>query len=275
MEYPKFSVLMSVYIKTDAKQLKESLDSVIYQTILPSEVIIVFDGQVSQDVKQCIDRIKKMTTIPFQILRLDHNQGLGEALRQGTSLVASNWIARVDSDDINDLKRFEKQLSYIVLHPELKLLGTQLKEFSGDISNITGRRIVPCDYEAIIRFARYRSPFNHPTIFIEKNALESVGGYQPFLGMEDYHLWGRILTAKYEVANLSESLLYMRADDGIYSRRGGFIYLKNYIKLRKLHQQWGLITPTQRLKSEIIIAINSIIPGFLRKILYNNLIHKR
>lgn len=233
MEFPKFSVLMSVYINDTEQQLFQSLQSIFNQTLLPNELVIVQDGPVSAEIIDCIKTFENMNLITIVNVVLIKNVGLGEALRVGSERVTNNWIARMDSDDINKLQRFEKQMLYIYDHPDISVLGTQLDEFSGNTSNLIGKRNVPCENNDIKIFAKIRSPFNHPTVILKKSTLLAVGGYLPFAGMEDYHLWTRIITSRYKVHNLPESLLYMRTDQGMYSRRGGFKYLVSYFKLKK------------------------------------------
>ena len=47
----KFSVLMSVYHKENPEFLKEALDSVINQTVQPTEIVIVKDGKLTKETR--------------------------------------------------------------------------------------------------------------------------------------------------------------------------------------------------------------------------------
>ena len=51
----KFSVLMSVYHRDNAVYLKEALNSIFDQSILPTEIILVKDGLLSQELNSVID----------------------------------------------------------------------------------------------------------------------------------------------------------------------------------------------------------------------------
>lgn len=274
MEFPKFSVLMSVYANDNEQQLSQALQSVFNQTLLPDELVIVQDGPVSTQIINCIKTFDDMDLITIINVVLTKNVGLGEALKTGSERVRNNWIARMDSDDINKPERFEKQMSYIRDHPDISVLGTQLDEFSGNTSNLIGKRTVPCENNDIKNFAKTRSPFNHPTVVVKKGTLFAVGGYVSFAGMEDYHLWTRILTSRYKVHNLSESLLYMRTDQGMYSRRGGFKYLASYFKLKKLQKKLGLINLFELLYCNLIMTISTLMPTFLRQFVYKKVLHK-
>ena len=55
-KYPMFSVLMSLYIKEKAEYFEECMQSMLRQTVLPTEIVIVFDGPVSDELEKIVDR---------------------------------------------------------------------------------------------------------------------------------------------------------------------------------------------------------------------------
>ncbi len=232
-KYPKFSVLMSVYRKENPQYLDLALKSIEHQTVKPSEVVLVEDGPVTDDLQKIIKVHQKKFGVGFKIVTSKINQGLGYALRLGTEYVSTDWIARMDSDDYSIPDRFEKQLQLIVSNPRLAVVGGQIGEFSSNIHNIVGIRKVPTSTDLICDFIKWRSPFNHPTVMINKSKLLQVGGYIKYGKLEDYYLWARIISHGFEVANLSDFLLYMRVDNGMYKRRGSYENLRyiyiNYV----------------------------------------------
>lgn len=108
--YPPFSVLMSVY---KAQYLDASLKSIENQSIIPNEIVLVEDGPLTKDLYRVIDTHKNRFSENFKVVALNKNQGLGNALRIGTKYVSTNWIARMDTDDIAAPNRFELQLREI------------------------------------------------------------------------------------------------------------------------------------------------------------------
>lgn len=274
-EFPPFSVLLSVYVKENAGFLDEALDSIEEQTVLPKEIILVKDGKLTKKLENVINKHKNCGNINYVIVTLSKNKGLAQALQYGTSYVTTNWIARMDSDDYSVPDRFEKQLNTIVKNPSLAIVGGQVAEFSGSITNIIGYRRVPLEKNLIYDFLKWRNPFNHPTVMINKTSLSSVGGYQPFGNLEDYYLWSRMVANKLPMVNLDDILTYMRVDDGMYSRRGKFNNIQYFYKLRKFLKKKKLISLKSELVGDLIMTINIIIPSNLRKKLYQYILHAK
>lgn len=273
--FPSFSVLMSVYKNEIPSRLQEALTSIQLQTIPPFEVILVKDGPISEKLQEVINDFKTSFNGKFILVNLSKNQGLGAALNAGTKYVRTNWIARVDSDDINLPDRFEKQLKEISLHPELALLGGQVAEYDESLKHEIGYRIVPTTESEIKKYLKWRSPFNHPTVMVRKDALMNAGGYQSFGNFEDYYLWARIIADNCAVKNLSEVLVNMRVSDDLYQRRGNLQNAKYIVALQNYLYQEQLVGTFQYIISSSIKLFNLVISGKLRKFLYRNLIHQK
>lgn len=193
----------------------------------------------------------------------------------GTEYVSNNWIARMDSDDISVPNRFEKQLNEIKKKPNLAIVGGQVSEFVGNVNNIVGYRKVPINNDSIKRFVKWRSPFNHPTVMINKKKLKEVGGYRSFGNVEDYYLWVRFIIEKFEVCNLAEVLTLMRVDEGLYSRRGNTKNLVFFYKLRKIMKKNKIISYKEEVLGNILITANILLPETLRKFFYQYFLHSK
>ena len=105
MHNTDFSVLMSVYYKERPEQLRESLDSVFSQTLLPTEVVLVEDGPLTPGLYNEIERFKSACP-QLKVVRLHENGGLGKALNEGLKHCSYDLVARMDSDDICFPDRF-------------------------------------------------------------------------------------------------------------------------------------------------------------------------
>ncbi|WP_241618939.1 glycosyltransferase, partial [Rosenbergiella epipactidis] len=186
----KFSVLMSLYKNEKSEYLSSCLESLANQTVKPTEIIVVIDGPISEELYKVIKDFKYI--LPIIIKPLDKNVGLGKALNYGLGFCNYNYIARMDTDDICLPERFEKQLEYMISNPKVSLLGSSIIEFD---KNYEREKNLPVDNVDIIKFAKWKNPFNHMSVFFKKEDVIKLGGYKHHLYMEDYNLWLRIIDA--------------------------------------------------------------------------------
>ena len=100
---------MSVYYKENPIYLKEAIESIYDKQILkPTEIVLVEDGKLTEELYQEINRQKKKLKDILKIVRLEKNSGLGKALNIGVLNCTNELIARMDSDDIAYPNRFKK-----------------------------------------------------------------------------------------------------------------------------------------------------------------------
>jgi len=221
-----FSVLMSVYHKEQADYFDLALDSIEKQTLEPAEIVVVKDGPLTTDLEAVLSRHIEMSGIPYRVVALAKNKGLADALNAGLEVCRYEWIARMDSDDIAFPDRFEEQIAYIKEHPEVDVLGGWFAEFDNDPKQITSWRKVPTSHGEIVRYIRWRCPFNHGSVIYKKSKVFEAGGYVPG-AMEDYSLWLRMAAKDTSFANLNRPLVYFRAGEWMYERRRGWRYAKD------------------------------------------------
>lgn len=230
-ETSKYSVLMSVYKNDNPHFLRLAIDSMLHQTVPPEQFVIVEDGPVNDKTESIITDYAKRFPELFTVVRLKKNGGLGNALNQGLKVCRNELVARMDADDISCPERCEKQLKRFCQKSKLTILGTQIKEFINETSNVVSSRPVPCSYKEIRKFGRRRSPFNHPTVMFKKSAILRLGGYVAYGRKEDLDLFIRAINNNCYSENLSESLLYYRTSEDNLKRRKTWINCKEYIQI--------------------------------------------
>ncbi len=147
----------------------------------------------------------------------------------------------MDTDDISHPERCEKQLKYMMEHPEVCIVGGQISEFADNVDEIVAIRRVPTESEDIYRFAKERCPMNHVTVMLRKQDIEEVGGYQEWLCNEDYFLWCRLILAGKKLGNLPESIVSVRVGQEMYSRRSGWPYFVSEIRLQNYMRKTHII----------------------------------
>lgn len=263
----EFSVLMSVYYKEDPSFLKSSLDSLINQTLMPSEIVLVEDGPLTAELYDVIEEFSNSNP-NFKRVPLTENQGLGKALNEGLKHCSYNLVARMDSDDISCPDRFEKQMSIFAKYPQVEVVSCWIDEFEGKPENIIATRKVPEYPYQITKYAKTRSPINHASAVFRKDSILFAGGYQSFPLMEDYYLWVRLLMNGAHFYNIQESLLLVRTSADMYKRRGGLKHATTEFKFQNLIRKLGFISFPCFLYNVTIRFTTRIIPNKLREFIY-------
>ena len=271
----QFSVLISVYKKEKPEYLKTALQSIINQTLKPTEIVIVKDGLLTQELDDCIKEYEKQYPELIKIIAFKENRGLGLALRDGVIACKYDYIARMDSDDIAKPERFAKQFQYLKQHPETALLGTWITEFSKDENKPDTLTELPCTHQEILKYAKKRNTFRHMTMVLKKEAVIKAGNYRDFLWFEDYDLWVRMLQKGYIAANIPEYLVNVRADEEMFARRGGLQYLKQDYRFQKFMLKTGFITSSEFSMNIIIRTMVRLSPNDMRGLFYKTFLRTK
>jgi glycosyltransferase involved in cell wall biosynthesis len=262
------SVLMSVYINDNPSDFKQSLDSILHQTLKANEIVIVLDGEVKLEI---LDYIEKKINDGYNILsvKLEKNIGLGNALKYGLKYCSNELIARMDADDISISDRFEIQYKYFLNDASLAIVGSYMYEFTDTTEKINAIKKAPLSKNDILRFSKFRNPFNHPTVMFKKSVVEEVGSYEDILLFEDYFLWLKILKKNYNVKNIQQPLIYFRSKN-LLNRRRGWTYFTKEIEFYKIIYRRNLLPIIYIIFSLLIKLPIRIAPIFITKTLYTN-----
>lgn len=227
-----YSVLMTVYEKEEPEYFQQAIDSMVKQTVVTNDFVIVCDGPLTKELDEVIENFLHKYPDLFQIIRLKKNVGIGAAANIGLQYCKNDLIAKMDADDVAALQRCELQLNAFSAYPQLTVLGGYLAEFDHNPKEPYAIREVPLKNEDIRKFARRRQPFNNVTVMYRKEAVLKVGGYRPMGRNEDFDLYIRLLHAGYHAMNLSEILTSARTDRTAMMRRSSWQTLKGCAKSR-------------------------------------------
>lgn len=226
-KFSPYSVLMSVYYKESPIFLQQALESMFGQTIAPTQVVLVEDGQLTPELYGILEMFSVKYKEKFCRVVNETNLGLGASLNRGLAACDCELIARMDTDDISDLARCEKQLAFFSENPDTDIVGTNIAEFIDSVDKIVSIRNVPSTHKDISSFMKKRCPFNHVSVMFKKTSVQKAGGYLDWHFNEDYYLWIRMYLAGARFANLNETLVYARVGEEMYARRGGKQYYKS------------------------------------------------
>ena len=213
------SVVIPTYNRR--KTIGRSIDSVLNQTLFPSEIIVVDDGST--------DGTSDYIQSNFPSIRLlqQPNKGVSSARNMGIRSSNSDWVALLDSDDEWFPQKLEKQVMTLSQSPDIKFCHTeeiwirngvrvnQMKKHQKYGGHIFYKCLDMCRI----------SP---SSVLFHQSILDDVGYFDEDLKVcEDYDLWLRI-TAKFPVLYIDESLIkkygghedqLSRVKDGIESHR--------------------------------------------------------
>lgn len=267
----QYSVLMSLYEKEKTEYLEKSLDSVLNQSILPKEIIVVLDGPITDEQRKVLDKYQERVTL----VPLEENVGLGLALNEGLEHCTTELVARMDTDDIMKPTRCEKQLEAFAEDPELSIVGTQIDEFMETPEETFTSRVVPTSHEEILRFSKRRNPFNHPSVMYKKSAVLKYNGYNDIRRNQDFDLFVRMLVGGEKARNLDESLLYFRANKDNLMRRKSWQKVSSDIRISNNFRKMGHASVFDFLLVSISHLILFFSPKWLAKWISENLLRKK
>lgn len=259
-----FSVLLSIYWKEKPEYFSESLSSIINQTIKPSQIVLIVDGQIGNELQEVITAFEDVEYLEVHYLK--HNKGLSYALNYGLSFCRYDIVFRMDTDDICYNNRFERVIYEYKNHPEMDIIGsfaTMIDENGNKIKLMTAPTKESEIYKKI-----WTCPFIHPTVSFKKTSIERVGSYNPQSGprQDDYELWFRCVENGLHCMNIDEPLLYYRFFKDSVS--------KNNIKVGWWRAKVGLKGAVRCKCSPIAYIgvcyplVRACMPPFIRELMY-------
>ncbi|MDO4666057.1 MAG: glycosyltransferase [Actinomycetaceae bacterium] len=273
-EYPRkedapFSVLMAVYAGDNAQHFEDSLRSISREQIRkPNQIVLVQDGPIFGELQAAVTRASEIARQNVDVVKLDENGGLARALRVGLQHCEHELVARADADDISLPTRFERQIPMMA---ELDLLGSAITEFETALTKIGITRIMPQFRPEISEVARWRDPFNHPTVVFRKTMVEAAGSYEDCERLEDYWLFARMIQAGARVYNDPTALVYYRVDSGAYNRRGGRELAKAEFNLQVKFYRVGFTNVAQFVRNVVARSLYRFIPTGVRRSIYRGI----
>lgn len=270
----KFSVLMPVYYKEKAEYFSLTLNSILNQTMLPDEIVIVKDGKLTQELDDVIGIFSSKYENLFNIVSLDKNVGQGRARNAGLQACKYNIVALMDSDDIAYPNRFELQIGYMKENPAVDCIGSFITEFETNPQDVESIRAVPITHEDIFNFGKWRSPMNNMTVVYKKDKVLEVGAYNTFNFGEDYYLFAKMLMNGCKFYNMKECLVNARAGSRMLSKRTGWDKIRQEFLLFYEFRKMGYINNYQFVRNITLKFLLRVIPNWLRSWIYKRFLRK-
>lgn len=266
----KFSVLMSIYHKENPQNFDRAMQSVWdEQSIKPNEIILVEDGVLTDELYQSIKKWKEKLGGIFKVTSLEKNVGTGNAKKIGVEKCTNELIAVMDTDDISLPDRFNKQLA-IFNAKDIDVCGAWVGEFESDETKIISYRRVPEQQCNIIKFAKSRSPVNHPTAMYKRKLVLSVGNYAKHRRTsQDYDLFVRLILGGAKLYNIQEPLVNMRmGNEWLEGRRSGLKQAILEVNVQTEFYKMGFLNAYELFRNVVIGFTIRLLPKTLLKAVF-------
>ena len=261
---PKISIIMGIY--NCAATLTEAIDSILAQTYPHWKLIMCDDGSADNTYKIAKEYALKYPE-KIILIKNEKNMGLNFTLNHCLEYADTEYIARMDGDDISLPQRLEKEIEFLQNNPQYSIVSCPMIYFDENGDFRTGNALGEPNINNIAK----STPFCHAPCLVKAEAYHAVNGYaidDKRLRVEDWDLWVRMYEKGYRGYNLSEPLYKMRDDRNAYSRR------KFKFRINEARVTASAIKKLNLSKKYYIWILRPIIVGLLPKTVYNFL-HKR
>lgn len=215
MHKSRISIIMGIY--NCSSTLVEALDSLYAQTYQNFKIILCDDGSKDNTYQVAKDYAAKHYNII--LIRNEKNMGLNFTLNHCLEYADTEYVARMDGDDISLPTRFEKEIRFLDEHQEYSIVSSPMIYFDDQGEFGRGKGGFEPQKQAFI----FGTPFCHAPCMVRLEAYKNVDGYsvdKRLLRYEDYNLWMKMYDKGYKGYMLEECLYMMRDDRNATHRRG-------------------------------------------------------
>lgn len=257
------SVVMPAY--NAEVYIANAIESVLNQTYLQLELIIIDDGSADQTLAIAEGYAQGDSRV--RIVKSEKNRGLAAACNLGIQAAQYPWIARLDTDDQALPERFEKQMQAAEAQPEVGAWGCYAYHVNGSGEVLSVARVGVTTQEAFFERRRLGLLIHalHPSVMIRKDLLEKVGGYNENLRTtQDLDLFDR-LAEHAPILVIPEPLI-------LYRVHGSSISMAKYSTQRRM-VRWLEMRNRDRLAQQQGLTLNEFETWYRQRPIWVRLAH--
>ncbi len=239
---PLVSVIIPTFNCED--YIEEAIDSVLNQTYRKIEIIVVNDGS-TDDTQEVLKKYGHKIILINQT-----NAGAPFARNRGLEIARGKYITFLDSDDIWQKSKIEKQVYYLERN---KNVGLVYCDWDMLIKDNTGK-FIHQDQSPAHSYVKYNtsgwiynqllfdSTLNTSCVMIRDSIIKKVGKFNTkYLSGQDYDYWFRISRLT-QVYKLDEKLASYRQHENNMTQKYRDIDYRTLI-IESSIQKWGLVGP--------------------------------
>ena len=214
--------------------LKRAISSALNQTIRSKKIIVVDNGSTDKTYEMISSLFPQITYI------YENRRGVSIARNKGIKNCHSSWIAFLDSDDVWEPQKLEKQLFFTNnINKKFRLIHTNEIWYKNDKFQNQSRKHQKSGGDIFQKSLEFCC-ISPSSAFIKKEVFDDYGFFDESLEVcEDYDMWIRI-TAKEEVGFLDKPFVkkYGGHDDQLSKKYWGMDRFRIKSLEKNLKNNW-------------------------------------
>lgn len=225
---PKISIVLPVY--NGERYLRESLDSILAQTMTDFELIAVDD--CSTDATSVILAEYAVRDSRIRIIRNGENQKLPRSLNIGFAEARGEYLTWTSDDNVYLPEAFVRMADYLDRFPDTMMVNASvdMMDEEGNVEHSEGDRF---DAEFLLSFYENRIG---ACFLYRRTVLEEIGGYDPEMFLiEDHEYWLRIMLQYGRIGHIKEVLYHYRQHAKSLTATRKNEVIKQAFKARRKH----------------------------------------
>ena len=267
-----FTVVMSVYHADNSALFKKAVDSLLNQTVIPTEIIIVLDGPVGAEINEVLNNLIEENNV-IKVIKIEENMGLAYARKLAINAASNELIAVMDSDDVCVKDRFEVQIRELS-DGKTDVVGGWIEEFNVHPGDQGFIRKTPIEYDDIYRLGKWRNPINHVTLMFKKSSYKKIGGYSELLANEDWEMISRMLVNGIIVRSIPQVLVHVRGGSNMIARRRSSRQFWGEMKAFRLMYKCNYLNLSHLIANVSLRTVIRVLPVSFTAFLYKYVLRK-
>ena len=195
------SVIMPYYNKKN--YFLKSINSVLKQTYINLEIIIIYDDQNRDDLKYIESCIKN--DLRVKIIFNDKNKGAAYSRNKAISIACGEYIAFLDCDDYWETNKIEVQLNFMLTH------GCDFSHTTYQVINYKGKIVSTIKARSTLKYKELLKScdIGLSSVILKRKLLNDMK-FPELKTKEDFVLWLRLAKESVVLAGLDKPLMYWR-----------------------------------------------------------------
>ena len=222
----RVTVLMPTY--NVAPWVDEAIQSVLNQTYKDFKLLVVDDAS-SDDT---LAHVKAINDSRIRIASFPNNVGLADNLNRGLDLIDTEFVARMDGDDIAEVDWLETGIKVLDSHPEVGVCSFGFQFFGTKTSLVRFPEWNEDSKAQMLFGCTVIVPVLRRSVFVDNNLRYSTEAFPA----EDYMMWSNVYRVT-QVYNVQRTLFHYRTHETQIStaKRQAQIEKSNEVRLKMLN----------------------------------------